>query len=390
MFKGTIFIDLTSLYICLCSLIVSSPFFLTNTTQYPHERVNLSIKIINIIHLRNICYFFQWSSLHTYSSPYIVSHYCFFAFTGFNLAFFLLSRLSPLLVLPWSPSSSTFQVFTFSFYLLLFYDIFLSLFFSRVQFWFLVVACSVTLVFFRATQNHLDLHTDMNYLICLSCLEESSRFTMIKKSLKEGFRFHFPLWRLSCVRHPLLRWLVLLKKKRHSYLFFQANYKHQNKVGKLKYILISIYEFSRTFSPKKVLNAYQYECIAPMCTCGRLFLQETNERTTIGVRRVGRQLIWISFILVSCLFYFYLVLSSHCHWISFDIIFRDFHVYDKRHENLPHTRNFFFSFRWLHFFSPSFIVYMFRLWPRLLVSGGRRMFDWRMEKNSYTWISNIW
>lgn len=117
--------------------------------------------------------------------------------------------------------------------------------------------------------------------------------------------------------------------------------------------------------------------------CGRLFFSKkwTNERLEWG--ELDDELIWISFILVSCLFYFYLVLSSHCHWISFDIIFRAPRLPCIRQNDTKtfHTQEtFFFSFRWLHFFSPSFIVYMFRLWPRSLVSGGRRMFDWRMER----------
>lgn len=317
--------DLTSLYICLRSLIVSSPFFLTNTTQYPHEREWTSASKSSTLFISETSVTSFRDPLYTHILLLVSSLIiAFLLLQALTLPFFFfldsprfLFFLEVLLRLPFRSSHFHFT----SFYFMI---VFLSLFFSCVRFWFLVVACSVTLVFlFRSTQNHLDLHSRHELLnLFIVPRREFKIHDDKEKSSKEGFRFHFPLESLSCVRHPLsCDDLCCRRKKDVRTCSFKLITSTKTKWENWNNILISIYSHEH-FHQKKFcrLSVRVYRSHVYMRTA--LFLQEMNERMTVGVRRVGRQLIWISFILVSCLFYFYPVLSSHCHWISFDIIFR--------------------------------------------------------------------
>lgn len=116
-----------------------------------------------------------------------------------------------------------------------------------------------------------------------------------------------------------------------------------------------------------------------------LFLQEMNERT-IGVRRVGRRVNMNQF--HTC-FLFVLFLSRPIIALSLNI-FRHYlsssetSMYTtKRHENLPHTRNFFFSvFGGFIFFLPllSFICSVFGLARSSAVEEECSIGEWREEK----------
>lgn len=124
-------------------------FFLTNTTQYPHEREWTSASKSSTLFISETSVTSFRDPLYTHILLLISSLIiAFFALTGFNLAFFFFDSprflffLEVLLRLPFRSSHSHFT----SFYFMIF---FLSLF-SCVQFWFLVVACSVTLVGFFA------------------------------------------------------------------------------------------------------------------------------------------------------------------------------------------------------------------------------------------------